>query len=86
VLLATDPGGPEAVADPAVWARLCDHSGTPREQATRLISLLFPPPLAAQIDREFGEVVAEARAGLSTRMLMAQEPARVAAAIRELAA
>jgi 3-oxoadipate enol-lactonase len=75
-LLATDPGGPEAVvADPAVWARLCDHSGTPREQAARLISLLFPPPLAAQIDREFGEVVAEARAGLSTRTLLAQEAA-----------
>ncbi|HEX6665740.1 MAG TPA: alpha/beta hydrolase [Solirubrobacterales bacterium] len=75
-LLATDPGGPEAVqADPAVWARLCDHSGTPREQAARLISLLFPPPLAAEIDREFGEVVGEARAGLSTQTLLAQERA-----------
>jgi pimeloyl-ACP methyl ester carboxylesterase len=75
-LLATDPGGPQAVtADPAVWARLCDHSGTPREQATRLIGLLFPPQLAEQIDREFGEVVAEARAGLSTRTLLAQEAA-----------
>jgi len=75
-LLATDPGGPGAVrADPAVWARLCDHSGSPREQATRLISLLFPPPLAAEIDREFGEVVAAARAGLATRTLLAQERA-----------
>src|ERR1044071_1345070 len=45
-LIATDPGGPEAVqASPQTWARLSDHSGTPREQAPRLISLLFPPDL-----------------------------------------
>ena len=49
-------------ADARVWARLTDHSGTPREQASRLISLLFPPPLAPEIDRQFGEVVAAARA------------------------
>ncbi|HEX5610643.1 MAG TPA: alpha/beta hydrolase [Solirubrobacterales bacterium] len=75
-LLATDAGGPEAVAaDPAVWALLCDHSGTPREQASRLIALLFPAPLSAEIDRELGEVVAAARAGLSDRTLLAQEAA-----------
>lgn len=75
-LLATDPGGPDSVpADPAVWARLTDHSGSDREQATRLISLLFPPPLAAQIDAEFGELVAAARAGLDPDALRAQEAA-----------
>jgi pimeloyl-ACP methyl ester carboxylesterase len=35
-LLATDPGGPEAVrAEGEDWARLIDPSGTPREQASR---------------------------------------------------
>jgi 3-oxoadipate enol-lactonase len=75
-LLATDPGAPDSVdADPGVWARLTDHSGTRREQASRLISLLFPPALATEIDREFGEVVATARAQLSTATLRAQEAA-----------
>ncbi len=75
-LLSTDPGGPDSVpADPDVWARLTDHSGSDREQATRLISLLFPPPLATEIDRQFGEVVAAARAALSPRTLLAQEAA-----------
>jgi pimeloyl-ACP methyl ester carboxylesterase len=73
-LLSTDPGGAAAVpAEPEAWARLIDHSGTPREQATRLISLLFPPALAPQIDRQFGEVVAAARAGLRPQALRAQE-------------
>ncbi len=75
-LLATDPGGQEAVpASAEAWARLVDHSGAPREQATRLISLLFPPELAAEIDRQFGKVVADARAGLSPATLRAQEAA-----------
>jgi hypothetical protein len=60
---------------PEAWARLTDHSGTPREQATRLISLLFPPELAEEIDRQFGAIVAEARAGLSPAALAAQETA-----------
>jgi pimeloyl-ACP methyl ester carboxylesterase len=78
-LLSTDPGGPESVqADPAVWARLTDHSGTPREQATRLIALLFPPDLAPGIDEQFGEVVATARAQLSPATLEAQEAAMAA--------
>lgn len=76
VLLASAPGGPEAVsAQPGVWERLTDHSGTPREQATRLISLLFPPDVASEVDRQFGEVVAEARAQLSPETLDAQERA-----------
>ncbi|MET0305290.1 MAG: alpha/beta hydrolase [Solirubrobacterales bacterium] len=73
ILLSTDPGGPDAVrADPAVWAQLTDCSGTSREQAARLISLLFPPPMAAEIDRQFGEVVATARSELSPTALSAQ--------------
>jgi pimeloyl-ACP methyl ester carboxylesterase len=75
-LIATDAGGRAAVApDPSDWAQLTDHSGSAREQASRLISLLFPPPQAAEIDREFGEVVAAARAGLSPAVLRAQEEA-----------
>jgi 3-oxoadipate enol-lactonase len=76
VLLSTDPGGKEAVlADPAVWAQLTDHSGTPREQAARLISLLFPSAIATEIDTEFGDVVADARAALAPAVLGAQEAA-----------
>ncbi len=75
-LLSTDPGGPRAVQpEPAVWAKLIDHSGTLRERASRLISLLFPPDLAPEIDRKFGDVVAAARAALSLRSLSAQEAA-----------
>lgn len=75
-LLSTDPGGAAAaLAAPAVWAALTDHSGTPRQQASRLISLLFPPDLAPEIDRQFGELVAQARAELSPQVLSAQEAA-----------
>lgn len=75
-LLATDPGGPDsAPATPADWSRLTDHSGTSRERATRLISLLFPPDLAPGIDREFGDLVAAGQAALSARTLRAQEAA-----------
>jgi 3-oxoadipate enol-lactonase len=75
-LLSTDPGGPDsAAAAPETWSRLTDQSGTTREQASRLISLLFPAELAVEIDRQFGEVVAAARAGLSPEALCAQEAA-----------
>lgn len=75
-LLATDPGGPDSVpAAAADWSRLMDHSGTPRQRATRLISLLFPPDLATEIDRQFGEVVAAAQAQLSPHTLRAQKAA-----------
>jgi len=75
-LIDTDPGGAAAVpADPERWARLLDHSGTPREQATRLISLLFPPGRAAEIDRRFGAAVAAAREALDPAALRAQERA-----------
>ncbi len=76
VLLSTDHGGPDAVlADPAVWTRLIDHGGSPREQATRLLSLIFPPELGAVIDEQFGEIVAAARAALPEETLFAQERA-----------
>jgi len=75
-LLGADPGGKEAVlAEPAVWTALTDRSGTPREQASRLIALLFPPALAPRMDREFGDIVATAQALLSTAALRAQEAA-----------
>lgn len=78
-LISTDPGGAEAVrARPEDWARLVDHSGGFREQASRLIGLLFPPELAVEIDREFGEIVAEARAAMSPATLRAQEEAMAA--------
>ncbi|MEX2107778.1 MAG: alpha/beta hydrolase [Solirubrobacterales bacterium] len=78
-LLSTDPGGSASMpADPEVWARLIDHSGTPREQAARLISLLFPPNVAPGIDEEFGDVVAAARTQLSPTTLLAQEAAMAA--------
>lgn len=75
-LIATDPGGPDAVAaEPAVWARLTDRSGSAREQASRLIPLLFPPALAPAIDEQFGELIAAGRAAMSPAALAAQERA-----------
>jgi pimeloyl-ACP methyl ester carboxylesterase len=76
VLLATNPGGETSVpANPEAMARLTDHSGTPREQATRLIELLFPAAVAADFDRSTGDLVAEARAELSPAALHAQQQA-----------
>jgi pimeloyl-ACP methyl ester carboxylesterase len=49
-LLSTDPGGPGAIrAEPADWGRLVDHTGTPRERASRTISVIFPPDGASMI-------------------------------------
>lgn len=58
-----------------MWSALTDHSGTAREQASRLIALLLPPALAPEIDREFGDVLAAARADLDPAALGAQEAA-----------
>jgi 3-oxoadipate enol-lactonase len=75
-LLGTDAGGPDAVlADPEAWARLIDHTGSFRQQATRMLSLLFPRDVAVDVDRQFGNLVANARASLSTDALTAQERA-----------
>ncbi len=75
VLLATDPGAGAERGDPEAWRRLTDHTGTPREQASRLISLLFPPGVADSIDAELGELLATARAALDPAALTAQERA-----------
>src|SRR5262249_16651686 len=73
-LLSTDGGGRGAVlTEPDVWARLTDSSGTPREQASRLLALPFPPSIAPGIDEQFGDIVAQARAALDPAMLRAQE-------------
>ncbi len=43
ILLSTDPGGADAeLSSSAVRAQLTDMSGTPHEQARRLLFLLFP--------------------------------------------
>jgi pimeloyl-ACP methyl ester carboxylesterase len=73
ILLSTDPGGADAdLASAEVWSQLIDTSGTPHEQARRLLSLLFPMPVAESIYREFGDIVAEARAQLSADLVNRQ--------------
>ena len=73
VLLSTDPGGTDAdLASADVWSQLTDMSGTPHEQAQRLLSLLFPNAVAESIYREFGDIVAAARARLSIDLVNRQ--------------
>jgi pimeloyl-ACP methyl ester carboxylesterase len=73
VLLSSSPGGPASTPAAAeVKARLRDLSGTPREQASRLISLLFTAERAPEIDAEFGEIVAAARAALPLEVVREQ--------------
>ena len=70
VLLSTDPGGADAHrASVDVWSRLIDMSGTPHEQARRLLSLVFPRTMVESIYREFGDTVAAARAQLSPSLV-----------------
>jgi pimeloyl-ACP methyl ester carboxylesterase len=76
VLLSTDPGGIEAdLASPDVWSQLIDTSGTPNEQARRLLFLLFPEDVAESFYREFGDIVAAARAQLPVELLNRQSAA-----------
>jgi pimeloyl-ACP methyl ester carboxylesterase len=76
VLLSTDPGGADAdLASAEVWSQLIDMSGTPHEQARRLLSLLFPGAVAESIYREFGDIVATARAQLSPSLVDRQAAA-----------
>jgi pimeloyl-ACP methyl ester carboxylesterase len=76
VLLSTDPGGNEAdLAAPDVWSKLIDTSGTPNEQARRLLFLLFPTDVAESFYRQFGDIVAAARAQLSVELLNRQAAA-----------
>jgi Predicted hydrolases or acyltransferases (alpha/beta hydrolase superfamily) len=76
VLLSTDLGGIEAdLAPPEVWSELVDTSGTPNEQARRLLFLLFPNDVAESFYREFGDIVAAARAQLPVELLKRQAAA-----------
>jgi pimeloyl-ACP methyl ester carboxylesterase len=76
VLLSTDPGGIDAdLASPEVWSELIDTSGTPNEQARRLLFLLFPNDVAESFYRQFGDMVATARAQLSVELLHRQSAA-----------
>jgi pimeloyl-ACP methyl ester carboxylesterase len=83
LLLVNGYAATSADWDPALLGALSDSRelicpDNPREQASRLISRLFPPDVAPQIDRRFGEVVAAARAQLSPAALAAQERALIA--------
>jgi pimeloyl-ACP methyl ester carboxylesterase len=76
ILLSTDSGGPKAdLASAKVWSQLIDTSGTPHDQARRLLSLLFPSDVAESIYREFGDIVAAARAQLSPSLINRQAAA-----------
>jgi pimeloyl-ACP methyl ester carboxylesterase len=76
ILLSTALGGADADrASPEVWSQLIDMSGTPHEQARRLLSLLFPSDIAESVYREFGDVVAAARARLSPDLINRQAAA-----------
>lgn len=76
ILLSTAPGGRDADRPSAdVWSRLVDTSGTPHEQTRRLLSLLFPSDVAESIYREFGDIVAAARAQLSPDLVNRQAAA-----------
>ena len=76
ILLSTDPGGADAdLALAAVWSQLVDMSGTPHDQARRLLSLLFPSDVAESIYRELGDIVAAARAQLSPSLVNRQAAA-----------
>jgi pimeloyl-ACP methyl ester carboxylesterase len=76
ILLSTAPGGANADrASAEVWSQLIDMSGTPHEQARRLLSLLFPSDIAESVYRKFGDVVAAARAQLSPDLINRQAAA-----------
>jgi pimeloyl-ACP methyl ester carboxylesterase len=73
ILLSTNAGGADAeLSSAAVWSQLIDMSGTPHEQARRLLSLLFPRDVAESIYRDFGDIVATARAQLSPDLVNRQ--------------
>ncbi len=76
ILLSTDSGGSDTdLASTAVWSQLVDTSGTPHEQARRLLFLLFPGDVAESFYRQFGNVVAAARAQLSPDLVRRQAAA-----------
>ena len=76
ILLSTNSGGADAdLASTAVWSQLIDTSGTPHEQARRLLSLLFPSDVAESFYCEFGDIVADARVRLSPDLVKRQAAA-----------
>jgi pimeloyl-ACP methyl ester carboxylesterase len=76
VLVSTDAGGSDAdLGSVAGWSQLVDTSGTPHEQARRLLSLLFPSDVAKSFYRKFGDMVAAARARLSPDLINRQAAA-----------
>jgi len=76
ILLSTDPGGSDAdLTSSGVWSQLVDTSGTPHDQARRLLSLLFPSDVAESFYRKFGDIVAAARARLSPDLINRQAAA-----------
>jgi pimeloyl-ACP methyl ester carboxylesterase len=75
ILLSTDAGADADVASPAVWSQLLDTTGTPHEQARRLLFLLFPNDVAESFYRQFGDIIAAARAQLSVELLNRQAAA-----------
>jgi len=76
MLLSTDPGGADAdLASTAVWSQLIDMSGSPHEQARRLLSLLFPGDVAESFYCEYGDIVTAARARLSPELVRRQAAA-----------
>jgi pimeloyl-ACP methyl ester carboxylesterase len=64
VLLATQSGAGAEPIPADVGERLRDLSGTPAEQARRLIALLFTPERAPEIEAAAGELIAAARSAL----------------------
>ncbi len=79
VLMATDPGGDIRIPpEREDWRKLTDHSGTPHDQAKRLLELLFPPSMAADVYEEFGDLVAADKEKLDPVVISAQESAMIA--------
>ena len=77
ILLATQSGAGAEPIPPAVGERLRDLSGTPAEQARRLISLLFTPERAPEIEAAAGELIAAARSTLDRGVVERQWDAMV---------
>ena len=72
---AAEGGADADLAPRDVWSQLVDMSGTPPEQARRLLSLLFPSDVAESLYRQFGDIVAAARARLSPELVKRQAAA-----------
>jgi len=70
-LIGTHPGGPDYVStgDGEAFANLIDYSGTPEEQARRLISVFFPPEEIAAAETRLSDDFTAARARLDHRTL-----------------